>query len=400
MVSQKPSLISKISLLALVFGLAVPALADQIVMKNGDRVTGAVVKDGNALTVKTDQFGAVSLAWDQIASITTDKPVNVVLANGQALKAPLTTSGAMISIGGSNAAPADVKIIRDDAEQAAFDRVQHPNWGQSWAGTGNLGLAGTAGNAQALTFTMGLNAARTTNTDKTALYFNAIKASALADGKDSDTAKAIRGGWAYSHNVAPKLFVGVFNDYEYDKFQNLDLRFVIGGNLGYHVWKTMRSQLDALAGFDYNHASYFNPDATTSFAEFMFGDDYNLKINGTTSVVQSVRFFDSMADTSAYRVNADLGASTKIAKWFTWNITLSDRYNAKPAIGRKTNDFLYSTGIGVTFAHYADGCAIRLERRRVVSQHGFAHDLEGRIALAQKTVVKLLKENLDPRVLR
>jgi hypothetical protein len=31
-------------------------------------------------------------------------------------------------------------------------------------------------------------------------------------------------------------------------------------------------------------------------------------------------------------------------------VTLSDRYNAKPAIGRKTNDLLYSTGIGVTFA--------------------------------------------------
>ena len=50
------------------------------------------------------------------------------------------------------------------------------------------------------------------------------------------------------------------------------------------------------------------------------------------------------------RLNLDLGASTKIAKWLTWNVTLSDRYNAKPALGRKTNDFLYSTGIGVTFA--------------------------------------------------
>ena len=348
----KPRSLSTINILAATLIVLGPAWADQIVMKNGDRVTGAVVKkDGNALTVKTDQFGDVSLKWDQIASITTDKPVNVVLANGQTLKAPISTSGAVVSIGGTTAAPADVKTIRDDAEQAAVDRLVHPNWGQLWTGTGTLGLAGTAGNAEALTFTVGLNAARTTNTDKTTLYFNAIKASALADGKDSDTAKAIRAGWAYNHNIdGSKIFVGVFNDYEYDRFQNLNLRFVIGGNAGYHVFKSVRSQLDALAGFDYNRASYFNPDVTTSFGEFMVGDDYNLKINGTTSLVQSARFFDSVSDTGAYRLNLDLGASTKISKWLTWNVTLSDRYNAKPALGRKTNDLIYSTGIGVTFA--------------------------------------------------
>ena len=33
------------------------------------------------------------------------------------------------------------------------------------------------------------------------------------------------------------MFVTVFNDYESDKFQNLDLREVLGGGLGYAAWK-------------------------------------------------------------------------------------------------------------------------------------------------------------------
>ena len=210
--SYKPRSLNRLSALAIVLMVLTPAWADQIVMKNGDRVTGAVVKkDGNELTVKTSQFGTVSLAWDQIASITTEKPVNVVLANGQTVKGPISTAGAMVSIGGTNAAPADVKTIRDDAEQAAFDRLVHPNWGQLWSGTGTLGLAGTAGNAEALTFTVGANAARTTNTDKTTLYFNAIKASALvtakmrrqpkpfaADGPTTTTSMRISFLWASS----------------------------------------------------------------------------------------------------------------------------------------------------------------------------------------------------------
>jgi hypothetical protein len=38
--------------------------------------------------------------------------------------------------------------------------------------------------------------------------------------------------------------VNVFNDYEYDRFQDLDLRFVIGGGLGFHAVKTETSKLD------------------------------------------------------------------------------------------------------------------------------------------------------------
>jgi putative salt-induced outer membrane protein YdiY len=339
-----------------------PMRADQIVMKNGDRVTGTVVKkDGKNLTVKADQLGDVTLAWDQVASIKTDKPVNVVLADGRKAKATIATSGALVEIAAQppiSAALADITTIRDDDEQKAFDRLQHPNWGELWAGNASLGLAGTEGNAEALTFTLGATAARTTNNDKSSLYFNAIDSSAKINGTDSQTAEAVRGGWAYNHNVSPKMFVGVFNDYSFDKFQDLNLRFVLGGNFGYHLLKTKRSQLDVLAGFDYIRSDYFTPvtNPPTAFTpnqsagEIMVGEDYNLKLNGNTSLVESFRFFDSLEDTSASRMTFDIGASTKIAKWLTWNLSLSDRYVNRPAAGRKDNDFLYSTGIGVTFA--------------------------------------------------
>jgi len=331
-----------------------PVLADQIVMKNGDRVTGSVVKkDGNSLTVKADQLGTVVLPWDQVASITTDKPVNVVLADGRKARANITTSGAMLTIGTINAAPGDVSVIRDDAEQAAFDRLLKPTWGELWAGNASLGLAGTEGNAEALTFTLGATAARTTNTDKTSLYFNAIDSSAKVNGTDSQTAEAVRGGWAYNHNLKSKTFIGVFNDYAFDKFQDVNLRFVVGGNFGYHLMKKKNSQLDVLGGFDYIRTTYSMTapiTPTQSAIEIMAGEDYTLKVSANTSLVESFRFFDSLENTSASRMNFDIGAATKIAKWLTWNVTLSDRYVNRPAVGRKDNDFLYSTGIGVTFA--------------------------------------------------
>jgi hypothetical protein len=346
---------------ALVIGLTVSASllvsaawADQIVMKNGDRVTGSIIKkDGKNLTIKTDQFGVVTTSWDQVESVQADKPVNVVLQDGRTVQGTIATTKGKVEVTTKDTklslAPADINIIRNDDEQKAYERLLKPNWGQLWTGAGTLGFAGTAGNAETTTFTTGITAARVTNTDKTSLYFNTIKASALSNGKEADTAQAVRGGIGYNHNLHSRVFADVFNDYEYDKFQSLNLRFVIGGGGGVHAVKTERSHLDFLCGADYNHASFSTP-LTREIAEGYFGDDYSLKLNGATSLVQSFRMFDDVTNGGQYRVNFDTGLSTKIAKRLTWNISLSDRYLSRPAPGRKTNDFLYTTGLGITFA--------------------------------------------------
>jgi len=325
-----------------------------VIMKNGDRVTGSIIKkDAKNLTIKTDQFGVVTTAWDQVESIKVDKPVTVILQGGKAVQGTVSTSNGKVEVAGPGTAvsvpPADVAAIRNSDEQKAYERLLNPGWRQLWAGTATLGFAGTSGNAKTLTFTTGVNAARITNTDKMSLYFNAIKASALVNGKSADTAQAVRGGIGYDHNITPRIFVNLFNDYEYDRFQNLDLRFVIGGGLGFHAWKTEKSLLDVLAGGDFNHSSFSTPLVRNS-AEIYWGDEYSLKVTGATSLVQSFRMFNDMTNTGDYRVNFDVGATTKFAKWLNWNVSISDRYLNHPAAGRKTNDLLYTTGIGVSFA--------------------------------------------------
>ena len=248
----------------LLFLLMGTVWADQVVMKNGDRVTGSIIKkDSKTITIKTDQFGIVTTSWDQVAEVMAEKPVNVVLQDGRTVQGTLATTNGKVEVATKDTklslAPEEVTIIRNGDEQKAYERLQKPNWLDLWAGTGGIGFAGTSGNAKTSTFTTGVNAARITNTDKTSLYFNAIKASALVVGKNAATAQAVRGGLGYDHNISPRMFVNVFNDYEYDKFQNLDLRFVLGGGVGYHAIQNERSRLDLLASLDYNRSSFSTP---------------------------------------------------------------------------------------------------------------------------------------------
>ncbi len=342
------------------------AFADQVTLKNGDRVTGAIVKkDGNDLTIKSDLMGVIKVAWDQVTDIKSNEPLSVVLAGQTAekpavTKATITSSGGQITLSGGPAgtktvAPAEIAAIRDNSEESAYERLLNPGLFQLWTGNATLGLAGTAGNAVTSTFTFGVNTSRITRHDKIGLYFNSVKSSATVNHVSAGTAQAIRGGWKYDRKFGSRMEVNTFNDYEYDRFQSLDLRFVIGGGLGYRAWKSSRGALALQAGLDYDHDKFSPAAPAVAFSrngsEGYWGDDFDYKLNSTTSIVQGFRMFDSLSDVGAYRANFDLSSNTKLRKWLVWNLSFSDRYLNDPVPGRKRNDVLYTTGLGVTFGH-------------------------------------------------
>jgi putative salt-induced outer membrane protein YdiY len=333
--------------------------ADQIVMKNGDRVTGSiVVKDAKTLTIKTEHFGVVTLPWDQVSSVTAEKPLTVVLSGGQTVQGSLTTAGEKLEVasGGTKqtVAPTEIAAIRDEEQQRAYLRMLNPGWGDLWAISANIGLAGTSGNAKTATFTTPVKATRITNNDKTTAYFNFIRASASVDGVSAATAQAVRGGWAYNRNLRPKLFATGFNDYEYDRFQNLDLRVVLGGGLGYIAWKGENGRLDLVGGGAWNRETFdpIRPQQkfTRNSAEAYWGNDFNFKMSSRITFFESYRMFNNLSNTGEFRQNADAGITTALTKWLTWNAAVSDRYLSNPVPGRKKNDFLYTMGLGIVIA--------------------------------------------------
>jgi putative salt-induced outer membrane protein YdiY len=331
------------------------AWADQVTLTNGDRVTGKIVKkDGATLTFKSDMFGDVTIPWDKVTDVVSDEPLTVVLPDGKSVLGKVATSEKKLEVATPAAkesvAIADVGAIRNADEQQAWERKQHPGLLNLWAGYADLGVSLARGNADTTSITSAMNATRETRSDKTSLYFNQIYSTGKAvDGSSVKTAQAIRGGWAYNRNLTQRLFVNLFNDYEYDLFQNLDLRFVIGGGLGYSVIKNDQTQLDLLGGAAYNREKFSTP-LTRNSAELYWGDNLLHKFSKSTSLTQSFRMFNNMSELGEYRINFDVGAVTTLKKWLSWQLTVSDRYLSNPLPGRKQNDVLFTTGIRVNFS--------------------------------------------------
>lgn len=335
------------------------ALADQVVLKNGDKITGSIIKkDAANLTFKSEVFGSVTLPWDKVETLSVETPVFVEMSNSRPVQATIDARDGGVRITTAEATQdsslADLLSIRSYDEQIAYERLLNAGWTRLWAGTGSLGWAGVRGNARSLTFTTGFQAARVTNRDKTTAQFNAIRSSATVEGIQSATAEAIRGGWGYNRTFNDRFTYNTFNDYETDRFQNLDLRFVFGGGLGLIVWKGERGRLDLQGGGAYNREAFSATDTAPAFSrnagEIYTGDEFTFKLSPATSFFQSSRTFFNLTRTGDYRVNFDVGTNTKLLRWLTWNLSLSDRYLSSPVPGRKKNDFLYSTGFGVTFA--------------------------------------------------
>jgi len=332
--------------------------ADQIVLKDGDRITGGIVKkDGQTVTIQSKNFGTVTLKWDDIATVTTDKLLNIVLSGDEAVKGTLQTQDGRIQVATPGAPrivdAGQIVTLRNDAEERAYQRFLRPGWLDLWTVNGSLSLAGTKGNAQTLVITTPLNFARISNTSRTTAYFNSIRSSATINGVNASTANAVRGGWGYGRNITKKVFFNGFNDYEFDQFQSLDLRVVLGGGLGYHVWATERGRLDVVGGAAYNRES-FDPAPKKAFtrnsAEAYWGNDFSYKLAARTSLTQSFRMFNNLSNSGEYRLNFDLGASTALTKWLNWNVAFSNRRLSNPVPGRQPNDFLYTTGLGFSFA--------------------------------------------------
>jgi len=340
--------------------------ADQVTLKNGDRLTGTVVKsDGKTLVLHTDAADDVTLKMDAIRDIKTDAELHVTLKDGKTAVGPVTTTDGKLAIatkseGTVEASTSDVTLIRNDAEQAAYDKSLHPGLMHGWQGGTNIGFSAARGNSQTENLAVAFNAVHPAEHDKITIYESSIYTrNDLAN--PGIVANLTTAGIRYDHDLMPKLFVFGAGDFMSNALQYLDLRQVYTGGLGFHAIKNDNTTLDFLGGVNYTHETYSNGapipgtgafvsyGLTNRFVALTLGEELNKKLGKTNVLTQSVDFYPDIQNTSDYRFTFTLGTVTKISKWFGWQNQFGDIYISNPPVGSKKNDLLLTTGLNISF---------------------------------------------------
>jgi putative salt-induced outer membrane protein YdiY len=345
--------------------LALSVRADQVTLKNGDRLTGTIVKsDAKTLLIKTELAGDVNVQWDAVTSIVSSQPLHLGLKDGQTVVGTVTTTDGKLEVAtkttGEVTAPKETVVtVRNDDEEKSYDaemdRLRNPHLTDFWSGLLDTGLSVTRGNSATLAYNLSAKAARVTSRDKISVYSTAVYATDDTTPPSRTTAHAIRGGLRGDLNVSDRLFVFGFTDFEYDQFQDLNLRNVLGGGLGYHVIKTKNTTFDAFGGGDYEQEYFsdtvaFPTGLTRKTGEVVLGEELDTKISsGRTTLSEKFSLYPNVSDTGSYRFQFDATAATKLKAWLGWQVTYSDRYLSNPLTGLKKNDVLLSTGLRLTF---------------------------------------------------
>lgn len=346
--------------------------ADQVTLKNGDRLTGTIIRtsdDSKTLLMKTDLAGDVTIQWDAVTAIESSQPLHLTLSDGRVIVGKVVTSDGKLEVATADAGEVAVtrdtiKVVRDDKEQADVDKLQHPGLLDFWSGLFDLGLSVTEGNSSSEALTIAGKASRVVPKNKLTLYYTQVY------GRDSKldpaliTANAIHAGARDEFNLNPKVYVFAFTDFDSDELQNLNLRNVLGGGLGYHLINTKNTQFDVFGGGSFNQ-EYFSAYTTANptppptlvsvasqsrhFGEIVLGESLSTKLGPRTTVSEQVSFFPNLSSVGNYRVTMDANAVTKLKSWLGWQVTFSDRYISDPPLGLKGNDLLLSTGLRLTF---------------------------------------------------
>ena len=328
--------------------------AEQVTLKNGDRLTGAILSvSDKKLTIKTEHAGTVTIDWDAVAEFSSGQPMVVTRTDKQVVSGAVTTKDSEVAVSttsGTQTIPmTDVAVMRSPADQAAYEKSLHPGMLEGWAGGGNLGLALARGNSDTTNLALGFNAARPTTTDKWTIQAASIYSTSTTDNINSTTANALGGFIRYDHNLSKKWFAfGLFAG-SYDHAQDLNVRISPSGGLGFHAIASKMTTLDLLGGFGYTYESYSHGGPTNNLLNATIGDEFSHKFTANTAIIQDFYFFPYLNDGGGYRGVFDFGIASKFYRAITWNLNFGDRYNSKPVEGKRNNDVLLTTGLGLTF---------------------------------------------------
>ncbi|MGB5443157.1 MAG: DUF481 domain-containing protein [Gammaproteobacteria bacterium] len=241
------NLLSLIVLSMILLVVAVSASADELLMKDGSRLLGTVVKqEDGILEFETSFAGVIRVQWSGVSELRADEPLTVMRVNDDIATANTikNTEGATLL---ETAAGEPSGSIEPD--ELAF--INPDPWrmgkGARWTGRMNLDLKTQRGNTDKDEFDADAETELRRRHDRFTLRSQYEK--------DKDAGSVTDENWTlnnkYDYFHSKKVYYGGVLFLEHDKFADLDLRTAVGPHIGYQFFESMAMNLNIDTGILY-----------------------------------------------------------------------------------------------------------------------------------------------------
>lgn len=328
--------------------LAQAAMGDEVILNNGDRLTGKIdhLVDGK-LVFKSSVAGDVTVNLTDIQTLSSDGAIEVHLKDGTGFKQRVLIGGpGRFGVEGTESmqpqgfAVADIVSINPPIKPS-------PKW------TGNIsaGLTSTHGNTKTETISASANISKRTEKDRTQVGADYAKGEKEDDvtGEDETIEDWWRAKGKYDYFFSKNKYAYADARYEKDDVAQLDRRVIVGGGGGYQWIETEDTKFSTEIGLASLYEKFDNQTESNSELSTQLGYNLDKKLTKNSRLNHDLTYYPALDKFSDYFLTTTAGVRTDFSSSFFATFKVIFNYDETPALRAHKTDVKYFLGLGYSF---------------------------------------------------
>ena len=315
--------------------------ADEVILTNGDRLTGKIVeiKEG-VLTLETSFSEPVKLQFEAVQQMKSSEPVELHLTDGEVLKGKITAKGDR-QVAVEEGAGREAVVVELENITALNPQPKEP---ATWKGNITLGGNWQDGNTETMNVSAGALAVRRTENDRFLMNFLYNK----AEDNGNRTAENAYGQLKYDYFFRPKWYLYLNIDMLSDEFKDINFRTSVGPGIGYQIWEEEDRSLGLEAGVSYTSEDR-DIGEDTDWLSARFGVNFLYRLFDRILFTDQFVIYPNLDDTGEYTLRNEAALVTDIGA--SWAFRLSNIWerNSNPGPVLEKDDFTWILGLQYSF---------------------------------------------------
>ncbi len=318
-------------------------LADTVTLRNGDHISGKVVrKEDQNLVFKTPYAGEIKIHWIDVSGITTDKPVQVMLKDDTSLNATFRNADE----------PGKVTLKAGEIIETApiaLDKIAYINPSPAVSGKGveftghvKLGVNATSGNSE--TKNLYLDTEMVARTKENRYTVGATAQRSSEDGNKSADRTTVYS--KYDHFLTEKRYLYTNASFIRDRFKDLNLRSVLGGGLGHQFVESKRKNLSLEGGLTYVNQDFISA-ADESFIAARWALNYDQYFfNNRLQFFHKHEGLQSLENSEDLIIRSETGLRVPLMDNLDTSVQVNVDWDRSPPPGTEQTDLTYLLTVG------------------------------------------------------
>lgn len=149
-------------------------------------------------------------------------------------------------------------------------------------------------------------------------------------------------------DLSRKMYVYNLGAASYDEVRKINLHYEEGPGVGYHWITRSNFVVNLESGVNYQYESRTDNTHTHS-AYFRLGQDMTWKISKQLNLTEKFEYFPQLGYATQYRMRYESTLSYAFSLYLSLNFSVVDLYDTRPTIGVPNNDLQVHAALGLKF---------------------------------------------------